>query len=320
MIQGSKIFFFSGIQNNKYNKTEVCNLCKFINGLKRPIISWRNEHGYVLGIRINTDSIVSEIVPTEHNDEKNKSDENKFYNFIQNSDNTISVFIEGYVYGSKIYKNQLMHIPSIGNVKINDLVILEDPFILDEKKKNANIYAPMSDVGNVMFNLDDMYIHIPNNKINFTRQELLDVKNTNVVETDVNNECSSVSDGEGGSSEGSSSDGSNSDGSNSDGKKNDVTIEKSDYGNKSQIAESNKQYLTDSIKMIRKLQTSNYVFSKSTLKDNLVLFDSNSREGNKSSNTEEIVEQRRKAPSNTIFSEKQKKKTQKEKYVNEKAE
>lgn len=104
------------------------------------------------------------------NDEEN---EKKLTNFLTNCDEKIKISIEGYVYGSKIYKNQKVHIPNIGDVEIDNIQILQEPFKLDEQKKNPNIYAPMSDVGNLTFDFDNMYIHIPKNKVNFTREEFL---------------------------------------------------------------------------------------------------------------------------------------------------
>ena len=49
--QGAKLFYFSGISQGMYPKTEVNNLTRFISVMKfRPLL-WRNSHPYVLADR-----------------------------------------------------------------------------------------------------------------------------------------------------------------------------------------------------------------------------------------------------------------------------
>lgn len=108
LVEGSKLFFLSGIQNNRYNKTEIRNLCKFLSVIKKPIISWREQHGYILGLKLDVDDLLinnqitsqknnlqSELVHNENyvnhasydndndNDEEN---EKKLTNFLTNCD------------------------------------------------------------------------------------------------------------------------------------------------------------------------------------------------------------------------------------------
>ncbi|ETW64025.1 hypothetical protein PFMC_00049 [Plasmodium falciparum CAMP/Malaysia] len=360
LVEGSKLFFLSGIQNNRYNKTEIRNLCKFLSVIKKPIISWREQHGYILGLKLDVDDLLinnqitsqknnlqSEHVHNENyvnhasydndndNDEEN---EKKLTNFLTNCDEKIKISIEGYVYGSKIYKNQKVHIPNIGDVEIDNIQILQEPFKLDEQKKNPNIYAPMSDVGNLTFDFDNMYIHIPKNKVNFTREEFLladqreetipgdhsGEKNGNTLKDDDNVDDGDDDDDDVGDDNVDDDDGNDDDDDDNDDDDDDnddddndddddddnENSDKSSHHNKQ--SNDNEKYITDSIKMIRELQKSNGVFSKQQ-KDNLILFNE-TNDNNGASNI------RRKAPSNVYISEKQKKKKQQDSYVNEKAE
>lgn len=52
IYQGAKLFYLSGLINNKYPKNEIVNLCRFISIMKfRPIV-WRNTHPYLLVDRV----------------------------------------------------------------------------------------------------------------------------------------------------------------------------------------------------------------------------------------------------------------------------
>ncbi|SCM03752.1 asparagine and aspartate rich protein 2, putative [Plasmodium chabaudi adami] len=311
MVEGSKIFFLSGIQNNRYNKTEIRNLCKFLSVMKRPLISWRDQHGYILGLKLD---IEDEESYKDKNDFLKKQDtlmddnDLRLEKFLDKCEDEVPVYVEGYVYGSKMYKNQTVHIPNIGDVKIENIKILQDPFKINQEKKTPSIYAPMSDVGNLSFDFDNMYIHIPNNKVNFTKPELLMEKPDQGEASDStggdDNDDDEPSDGTDDDVDGSDSEEeSDSDESSSD-------IEKHDSERK---AGENSKYVTDSIKMIRELQDCKYVFSKNTDEDDIKLFDV------KENDMEGGIGQRRKAPSNVYISEKQKKKKMAENYVNEKS-
>ncbi|KJP89190.1 hypothetical protein AK88_01068 [Plasmodium fragile] len=288
MAEGARIFFFSGIQNGKYNKTEVRNFCKFVSSIKRPHISWREQHGYILGLRLDVDEdAVGEVAVGDVAAEEDK----RIDSFFSNCDEKVCVHVEGFVYGSKIFKSQVMHIPNIGDVEIRDIQILQDPFLTDEQKKNANVYAPMADVGNVAFDFDNMFIHIPKSKVNFTPGEAL-----LVGDQGNNGEQSGGEQSDGGSDE--RSDGGSSEGSARGGE--DPSAKRDD-----------ERYMTEGIRMIRALQTSKYALCNNAgAEDEPLLFDSQ-KEGQKEG-------QRRKAPSNVYVSERQKKKKQADKYVNEK--
>ncbi|SBT87125.1 small ribosomal subunit assembling AARP2 protein, putative [Plasmodium malariae] len=346
LVEGSKIFFLSGIQNNRYNKTEIRNLCKFLSVVKKPLISWRDQHGYMLALRVDVEeakekefSYSSDIVSNSSTSNaasttngRGKEDKNTdLTNFLANANKHMTVYIEGYVYGSKIYKNQTIHIPNMGDVKIENIQVLQDPFKYDEQKKKTNIYAPMSDIGNVVFDFDNMYIHIPKNKINFTRRELLmggEEKEEEGEEEEEEGKEGDVGDYSDSGSDDGSDDGSydgSDDGSEEGGVSSRVKVGSSEgkepYAkvgkkNKAHTKGTNQKYMTESIKMIRDLQNSKYIFSKHSEEgDKLILFDDRNDE-----ETRGVVDVRRKAPSNVFVSEKQKKKKLADDYVNEKAE
>ncbi|ANQ06032.1 Uncharacterized protein PCOAH_00003290 [Plasmodium coatneyi] len=272
MVEGAKIFFFSGIQSGRYNKTEVRNFCKFVSSVKRPQISWREQHGYVLGLRLDVDEFATEEEDTDK----------RIDSFLSKCDEQICIHVEGFVYGSKIFNNQVMHIPNIGDVPVRDIQILQDPFLTDEQKKNPNVYAPMADVGNVAFDFDNMFIHIPKSKVNFTPGEALLGGDTEKSDGGIHNDIPDESGEE--SEEGSSP-----------------------RGDDPSANRDDERYMTEGIRMIRALQTSKYALCNNAgADDEPLLFD------------EQEDVHRRKAPSNVFISERQKKKKQAEKYVNEK--
>ncbi|EUD64759.1 hypothetical protein C922_04903 [Plasmodium inui San Antonio 1] len=296
MVEGAKIFFLSGIQNGKYNKTEIRNFCKFVSSIKRPQISWREQHGYILGLRLDVDEIATEedamltVRPKgkQHRQERKQDEEedSRIDQFLSKCDEEVCVHVEGFVYGSKIFNNQVVHIPNIGDVQIRDIQILQDPFLTDEQKKNPNVYAPMADVGNVAFDFDNMFIHIPKSKVNFTPGESL-----------LGGGGETAAGGGGDSAEG-SGEGSDEESGEESGRGTAIPPGKRD----------DERYMTEGIRMIRALQTSKYALCSDAEGDNEpVLFDG------------QEAGHRRKAPSNVFVSERQKKKKQAEKYINEKA-
>ncbi|CDU16094.1 asparagine and aspartate rich protein 2, putative [Plasmodium yoelii] len=332
MVEGSKIFFLSGIQNNKYNKTEIRNLCKFLSVMKRPLISWREQHGYILGLKLDIED--SEFCKSEHKsgllkDEDNfvDSEDIQLGKFLNKCDDDISVYVEGYIYGSKMYKNQNVHIPNIGDVQIKNIKLLDDPFKLNQEKKTPSIYAPMSDVGNLSFDFDNMYIHIPNSKINFTKPEIIQKEEKNdphmgeqnnhrtgeeqTGDTDKSGDTGDDADDTDKSGDTDESGDTGDDADDTD--KSGDTDEDGDSDGSGDSEDENAKYLTDSIRMVRELQDCKYVFSKNQEEDNIKLFDTNESE------IKGGTEERRKAPSNVYISEKQKKKKMAENYINERS-
>jgi ribosome biogenesis protein BMS1 len=147
IYQGAKLFYLSGIINGRYPNMEVQNLSRFISVMKfRPLL-WRNTHPYVVADRIEdlTDPELLHRKP--------------------NCDRTVTLY--GYLRGTNLKPNMRVHIPGAGDHYLADVSILPDPCPLPDKErkrldeKNKLIYAPMSDVGGVMYDKDAVYINVP---------------------------------------------------------------------------------------------------------------------------------------------------------------
>ncbi|KAI8639019.1 hypothetical protein BD408DRAFT_422150 [Parasitella parasitica] len=147
IYQGAKLFYLSGIINGRYPNMEIQNLSRFISVMKfRPLV-WRNTHPYIVVDRIEdlTDPELLHRKP--------------------NCDRTVTLY--GYLRGTNLKPNMRVHIPGAGDHYLADVSILPDPCPLPDKErkrldeKNKLIYAPMSDVGGVMYDKDAVYINVP---------------------------------------------------------------------------------------------------------------------------------------------------------------
>jgi ribosome biogenesis protein BMS1 len=177
IYDGAKLFHMSGVINGKYPKAEVHNLSLYISRMKfRPLI-WRNSHPYVLADRYE------DITPPQQVHLDERCDRN--------------VLLYGYARGTNLKEGSKVHIAGAGDFYIKGITALEDPCpspqyqAMEEARKAAEeaaandstgatgigdtnvkvmrrklnaketlLYAPMSDVGNVMFDKDAMYIRV----------------------------------------------------------------------------------------------------------------------------------------------------------------
>ncbi|KAG0269743.1 Glycoside hydrolase 2 (Mannanase, beta-galactosidase) [Linnemannia exigua] len=122
IYQGAKLFYLSGVINGRYPNQEIMNLSRFISVMKfRPLI-WRNTHPYMIADR------VEDLTDPE----------------------------------------LLRQNPTcVGDHYMDDVSILPDPCPLPDKvrkrldEKQKLIYAPMSDVGGIMYDKDAVYINVP---------------------------------------------------------------------------------------------------------------------------------------------------------------
>ncbi|KAI8804043.1 hypothetical protein BJ742DRAFT_682433 [Cladochytrium replicatum] len=159
IYQGAKLFYLSGLIHGRYPKTEILNLSRFISVMKfRPLV-WRNTHPYVLVDR------VEDLTDPEGLHQQPKMDRH--------------VALYGYLRGVNLKPNMKVHIPGAGDFSIDSIKILPDPCPPPEKKrktlddKQRMIYAPMSDVGGIMYDKDAIYINVPGN---FSRKKQDDIK------------------------------------------------------------------------------------------------------------------------------------------------
>lgn len=172
VYQGAKLFYLSGVINGRYPDREILNLTRFISVMKFRPLKWRNEHPYLLADRI-TDLTHPELLETQG----------------KHIDRKVAIF--GYVHGSPLSSSTgfQVHIAGVGDFPISSVEKLPDPcptpFFqqklddfenrkakeddvasrpvrrrkrLDDKQKF--IYAPMSDVGNILMDKDTVYIDI----------------------------------------------------------------------------------------------------------------------------------------------------------------
>eukprot|EP00049_Salpingoeca_infusionum_P004098 m.74835 g.74835 ORF g.74835 m.74835 type:complete len:1366 (-) comp12414_c0_seq7:1155-5252(-) len=156
IAQGTKLFYFSSLSHGLYPQTEVLNMSRFISVLKfRPLL-WRNSHPYVLADRMEdiTDPETKRLNPK--------------------CDRRISVY--GYVRGTNLREGSKVHIPGAGDFVLDNISLLEDPCpppvaqeTADGKKKKKKrldardklIYAPMCDVGGVLYDKDATFVEMP---------------------------------------------------------------------------------------------------------------------------------------------------------------
>mmetsp|Transcript_23945 Transcript_23945/g.35405 ORF Transcript_23945/g.35405 Transcript_23945/m.35405 type:complete len:960 (+) Transcript_23945:65-2944(+) len=155
------MFYFSGIVNGKYMKNEVNQLKLYISRAKyRPLV-WRNTHPYVLVDRHEDITHPSKI---EEDDDCKRS-----------------LTLYGYVRGTNLKPNQKVHLIGVGDFDIEQVTTLPDPCPIPDKekqrqtinKKDSLLFAPLSNVGNVTFDKDAVYIDI--GRVNYTKKENLEI-------------------------------------------------------------------------------------------------------------------------------------------------
>ncbi|KAJ3734936.1 GTP binding protein [Lentinula guzmanii] len=147
MIDGSfgfeMLFYLSGVLNGRYPDTEILNLSRVISVMKfRPLV-FRNTHPYVYIDRIG-DLTPRELVRTSGG----KCDRR----------------------GTNLREGQKVHIPGVGDLDMESMKILGDPWPLPDadsekrrklsEKKKLLAYAPMSDVGGMIYDKDAVYINV----------------------------------------------------------------------------------------------------------------------------------------------------------------
>ncbi|KAJ3215795.1 Glycoside hydrolase 2 (Mannanase, beta-galactosidase) [Clydaea vesicula] len=149
IYQGAKLFYLSGLINNKYPKNEIVNLCRFISVMKfRPIV-WRNTHPYLLIDRVEDITDPADIADNPK------------------CDRTVTLY--GYTRGTNLKEGSKVHIAGVGDSIVADISILPDPCPMAQKvrrslnEKQKLIYAPMSDVAGILYDKDAVYVNVRSN-------------------------------------------------------------------------------------------------------------------------------------------------------------
>ncbi|KNC52613.1 uncharacterized protein AMSG_08477 [Thecamonas trahens ATCC 50062] len=154
VYDGAKLFYLSSIQYGRYSPMEIRNLARFISIQKfRPII-WRNTHPYVLVDRVED--------VTNPQDVKDNPGVDR------------NVVLYGYVRGTHLKSNMQVYIPGAGEYAMDSVTIMDDPCPLAERSSGGKrrladrsklLYAPLSDVGDILFDRDAVYIDLQNNSV-----------------------------------------------------------------------------------------------------------------------------------------------------------
>jgi len=111
---GSKVFYLDGIRNNLYTSRDILNLSRFIALVKPRPLTWRVQHPYILVDRFEDITNPDEI-------KENKKINRK-------------VCFYGYLRGTFLKNDTTVHIPGVGDFKINKISSLEDPIPISRKK------------------------------------------------------------------------------------------------------------------------------------------------------------------------------------------
>ncbi|KAF0686785.1 Aste57867_21448 [Aphanomyces stellatus] len=160
IYQGAKLFYFSGIVSNKYPKGEINNMVLYIARMKYRPLTWRNSHPYLL---------VDRFEDVTHPDA-----------IQQNALVDRKITLYGYLRGTHLKPGMKIHVAGAGDFFMQSITSMPDPCPLPSKSsekrhlsdKDIMLYAPMSDVGNITFDKDAVYINL--GTVNHSKRETLD--------------------------------------------------------------------------------------------------------------------------------------------------
>ena len=134
---------------------EILNLARLLSIMKlRPLV-WRNSHPYMIADRME-DLTASGVVQ---------------------QDRTVSrtVSLYGYLHGTNFKSWMKVHVAGVGDFSVREIRKLHDPCPLpgtetegQKKRRTLNdkqrlIYAPMADLGDLVYDKDAVYINLPSN-------------------------------------------------------------------------------------------------------------------------------------------------------------
>ena len=153
IYSGSKLFVLKGIdkKTDYYYKSDIQNLVRFISVLKFRPITWRNNHSYLLCDRFE-DLTEPQLI-------------HKYGKKLINR----KIAFYGYVRGCNLKQKSSVHICGVGDFNIKSIKEMEDPVPIKKNNKNKNIrvltktgkvYAPMANLGPVIFDKHAAYITV----------------------------------------------------------------------------------------------------------------------------------------------------------------
>ena len=155
---GAKLFYLSGMRHGSYPRREILNLARFISIVKFRPLTWRSSHAYVLADRVEDITPGADVAANPA------------------VDRTVAIY--GWVRGAPLRgATPRVHVPGVGDFTAASLTPCPDPCPrpgadAGRRKRLGDrdrlIYAPMSDVGRLLFDKDAMYVDIPDHRVAFT--------------------------------------------------------------------------------------------------------------------------------------------------------
>ncbi|KAL6660092.1 hypothetical protein ACP70R_002214 [Stipagrostis hirtigluma subsp. patula] len=156
--EGAKLFYLSGLIHGKYTKREVHNLARFISVIKPVPLSWRMAHPYLLVDRFE------DVTPPESVRLNKKCDRN--------------ITLYGYLRGCNMKRGTKVHITGAGDFSLSGVTGLADPCPLPSAAKKRGLrdkeklfYAPMSGLGDLLYDKDAVYININDHLVQFSQTD-----------------------------------------------------------------------------------------------------------------------------------------------------
>ncbi|XP_024985545.1 ribosome biogenesis protein BMS1 homolog isoform X1 [Cynara cardunculus var. scolymus] len=156
IYDGAKLFYLSGLIHGKYVKREIHNLARFISVMKFHPLSWRTTHPYILVDRLE-DVTAPDKVSTNKKCDRN-------------------VTLYGYLRGCNMKRGTKVHIAGVGDYNVAGVTGLADPCPLPSAAKKKGLrdkeklfYAPMSGVGDLLYDKDAVYININDHFVQFSK-------------------------------------------------------------------------------------------------------------------------------------------------------
>jgi len=156
--EGAKLFYLSGLIHGKYTKREVHNLARFISVIKPVPLSWRMAHPYLLVDRFE------DVTPPESVRLNKKCDR--------------KITLYGYLRGCNMKRGTNVHITGAGDFSLSGLTGLADPCPLPSAAKKRGLrdkeklfYAPMSGLGDLLYDKDAVYIELNDHLVQFSKND-----------------------------------------------------------------------------------------------------------------------------------------------------